>query len=89
MKGLLKSYNRKKTDDIADDDEIQFPVYDEAEFFGEELGSLSSIINFAKEDSQFMHLFLASILNEDEIFTQLENHFYDWFGGNGLLKTFH
>ena len=76
---------RKKTDEIVEGDEIQFPVYDEAEFYGIELAQIQEIIREVKEDIQLRNLFLVSILEDEEIFTALENHFADWFGSKGML----
>lgn len=45
----------------------------------------SKIIKEISEDKKLRYIFFMMLLEED-IFSDLESHFYDWFGSNGLIK---
>ncbi len=50
---------------------------------GERL-QIDEIIDYAKEDDVIKHYLFCKILEQPDMFAELEHHFADWFGSKGM-----
>ena len=52
----------------------------------EEVTEMEQLINSVKYDNELLAVFMTLLVSDDVMGTQLEQHFADYFGSQGMLR---